>query len=92
MCRGCLGLVGDGAGHAQGGGDGSAGGGGGRVAKDNMSCLKGVPAMSQETLLLQELLYCLLGNGGQHIVPLRGSSGISFPWNSIWTSPCSHSS
>ena len=47
------------------------------MAKDNMSCLKSVPAMSQETLLLQELLYCLLGNGGQHIVPLRGSSGIT---------------
>ena len=44
-------------------------------AKDIMSCLKGVPTMSQETLLLQELLYCLLGNGGQHIVPTRGSSG-----------------
>jgi len=48
------------------------------LAKDNMSCLKGVPAMSQETLLLQELLYCLLGNGGQHIVPARGSAGITF--------------
>ena len=78
MCWGCLGLIEDGAGHAQGGGDRSAGGGG-LVAKDNMSCLKGVPAMSLETVLLQGLLYCLLGNGGQHIVPLRGSSGIGFP-------------
>ena len=35
------------------------------VAKDSVSCLlKGVPAMSQETLLLQELLYCLLGMEG----------------------------
>jgi len=48
------------------------------MVKDSMSCLKGVPAMSQETLLLQELLYCLLGNGGQHIVPTRGSSGVTF--------------
>ena len=39
-----------------------------------MSCLKGVPAMSQETLLLQELL----GNGWQHIVPTRGSAGVTF--------------
>jgi hypothetical protein len=35
------------------------------VAKGSVSCLlKGVPAMSQETLLLQELLYCLLGMEG----------------------------
>ena len=44
------------------------------LAKENMICLKGVPAMSQETLLLQELLYCVLENGGQHIVP----AGIAF--------------
>jgi hypothetical protein len=48
------------------------------MAKDSVSCLKGVPAMFQETLLIQELLYCLLVNGGQHIVPARGSTGVTF--------------
>ena len=53
------------------------------------SCLKGVPVTSQESLLLQvqygehrvvqlllqELLYCLVGSGGQHLVPCRGPGG-----------------
>ena len=39
------------------------------LAKDNVSYC--VPAMSQETLLLQELLYCLLWIVGQHMIDLR---------------------
>jgi len=42
------------------------------------SCLKGVPPVSQESTLLQELLYCLLGNEGDHIVPRRDTNGIVF--------------
>ena len=54
------------------------------------ACLQDVPPSSQESLLLQvkvqlpqnpswfhlkELLYCLIGNAGQHIVPARGPQG-----------------
>jgi len=49
-----------------------------KLSRDSISCLKGVPTMSQETLLLQELLYCLLGNGGQHIVPVKSNTGVTF--------------
>jgi len=46
--------------------------------KENLSCFKGVPSNSQETILLQELLYCFVGNGGQHIVPQKGNHEINF--------------
>ena len=39
------------------------------------SCLREVPAVSQEAALLQELLYCLVGSGGEHLVPTRGPQG-----------------
>jgi len=48
------------------------------MARDSVSCLQGVPTISQETILLQELLYCLVGNGGQHIIPARTNTGITF--------------
>jgi gamma-tubulin complex component 2 len=38
------------------------------------SVLQGVPAACQESLLLQELLYVLVGCGGRHIVPTRGTA------------------
>ena len=44
----------------------------------NKSCMKGVPPSSQESSLLQELLYTLLGNTGDHIVPDNSESGLSF--------------
>ena len=53
-------------------------GGDAMKTRDSLSCLKGVPTMSQESLLLKELLYCLLGNGGQHIVPAQGTAGVAF--------------
>jgi len=37
--------------------------------KTTISCLKGVPPSSQESSLLSELLYTLLGNTGDHIIP-----------------------
>jgi len=48
------------------------------MTRDSVSCLQGVPTISQETILLQELLYCLVGNGGQHIIPARSNTGITF--------------
>ena len=55
------------------------------------ACLRDVPPSSQESLLLQvcsyslslhclidplqELLYCLVGNAGQHIAPAKGPHG-----------------
>ena len=43
-------------------------------AMDSMGCLKGLPAMSNATFLLKELLYCLL----QHFVPIRGGFRVTF--------------
>lgn len=34
-----------------------------------------MPVASQEQVLLQELLYCLLGCGGRHLTPCRGPQG-----------------
>ena len=39
------------------------------------SNLSGVPASSQESILLSELLYTLLGNNADHIVPSRTQKG-----------------
>ena len=58
------------------------------LAKDNVSCC--VPAMPQETLLLQELLYCLLWIVGQHRIDLRfipAEMTFSTPSSSCLTNP-----
>ena len=44
--------------------------------KENISRLKGVPASSQESSLLSELLYTLLGNTGEHMAPSCDDSGL----------------
>merc|ERR1719187_1267530 len=45
------------------------------VSKEKGSNLAGVPASSQESSLLSELLYTLLGNNSDHIVPSKTGSG-----------------
>ena len=41
------------------------------------TALAGVPAASQESLLLEELLYTLVGNQGEHITPCRAGNPAS---------------
>ena len=41
----------------------------------NISNLRGVPVSSQESCLVEELLYSLVGNLTSHIQPTRSSSG-----------------
>jgi len=43
--------------------------------KENISNLRGVPVSSQESCLVEELLYALVGNTTSHIKPVRHSSG-----------------
>lgn len=43
--------------------------------KENVANLKGVPVSSQESTLVGELLYCLVGCGSSHIQPLASQSG-----------------
>jgi len=44
--------------------------------KQNVANLRGVPVSSQEYRLVEELLYCLVGNSTSHIQPIRSSSGV----------------
>lgn len=43
--------------------------------KENVANLSGVPPTSQESTLVGELLYCLVGCGGSHIRPVLSQSG-----------------
>ena len=41
----------------------------------NISNLRGVPVSSQESCLVEELLYSLAGNATSHIHPLKAQAG-----------------
>jgi len=43
--------------------------------KENVSNLRGVPVSSQESCLVEELLYCLTGNSTSHIQPIKTAAG-----------------
>ena len=47
-------------------------------SKASAGNLKGVPPTSQETSLLLELLYTLVGNTGDHIIPVKQGDAVTF--------------